>query len=216
MSISKEKKNIVPRKLNVSKFTRKMTQKLHPVVLSGPSGCGKSTLIKKLTLEFPTKFGFSVSHTTRAPRPNEIDGKDYYFTSLEAINQKIEAGEFIESATFSGNKYGTSKKAVHDVLETGKICILDIDSQGVKSIKKTDLHCVLIFIKPPSLEELERRLRDRGTETEEAIQKRLESAKAELDYAAEAGSYHFTIVNDDLERAYKELKEIISKEISQL
>ncbi|XP_047138138.1 guanylate kinase isoform X3 [Hydra vulgaris] len=198
------------------RYARKMTQKLHPVVLSGPSGCGKSTLIKKLTTEFPTKFGFSVSHTTRAPRPNEIDGKDYHFTTLEAINQKIEAGEFIESATFSGNKYGTSKKAVHDVLETGKICILDIDSQGVKSIKKTDLHCVLIFIKPPSLEELERRLRERGTETEEAIQKRLESAKAELDYATEAGSYHFTIVNDDLERAYKELKEIISKEISQL
>jgi len=193
-----------------------MGSKLKPIVLSGPSGCGKSTIIKKLTEAYPNRFGFSVSHTTRKPRPGEVDGKDYHYTDVETITKQIEAGEFLESAVFSGNTYGTSKKAVQDVLDTGRICIMDIDSQGVQSIKKVNFDCVLVFIKPPSLEELEKRLRGRGTETEEAIQKRLNTSKKEFEYAEKPGSYHYTVVNDVLENAYVELRDIISKEIVKL
>jgi len=164
---------------------------------------------------YPGKFGFSVSHTTRKPRPGETDGKDYHFAEKESILKQIENGEFLESAEFSGNVYGTSKKAVQDVLDSGKICIMDIDSQGVKSVKKMDFDCVLVFIKPPSIEELERRLRGRGTETEEAIRKRLDTSKVEFEYA-ETGPYHHTVVNDELEKAYTNLRDIISKDISKL
>lgn len=193
-----------------------MGTKLRPIVLSGPSGCGKSTIIKKLMENFPGKFGFSVSHTTRKPRPGEMDGKDYHFSEKESILKQIEAGEFLESAEFSGNVYGTSKRSVQDVLDSGKICIMDIDSQGVQSVKNVNFDCVLVFIKPPSIEELEKRLRGRGTETEEAIQKRLNASKKEFEYAEQPGAYHHTVVNDDLEKAYVNLRDIISKEICKL
>ncbi|XP_057304762.1 uncharacterized protein LOC130641810 isoform X2 [Hydractinia symbiolongicarpus] len=191
-------------------------EKLRPIVLSGPSGCGKSTIIKKLMTEYPSRFGFSVSHTTRKPRPGEIDGKDYHYTTVEKMTKQIENGEFLEHAVFSSNKYGTSKKAVQDVLNNGRICIMDIDSQGVKNIKSLNFDCLLVFVKPPTIEELERRLRGRGTETEEAIQKRLASSKQEFEYASKPGIYNYTLVNDDLERAYQELKDIINSEITQL
>lgn len=191
-------------------------RKLRPVVLSGPSGCGKSTIIKKLMAEYPNKFGFSVSHTTRKPRPGEVDGKDYNYTDLETITRQIENNEFIEHAVFSGNTYGTSKKAVQDVLDAGRVCIMDIDSQGVKNVKAVKLECVLIFVKPPSLEELEKRLRGRCTETEDSIQQRLATSKTEFEYAAQPGSYDYTIVNDVLEEAYVQLKDIINKEVIQL
>ncbi|KAG1219982.1 hypothetical protein G6F35_007041 [Rhizopus arrhizus] len=101
-------------------------------VISGPSGSGKSTLLKKLFSEYPSTFGFSISHTTRKPRPGEQDGKDYHFVEKEHMISEVEAGKFIESATFSGNMYGTSIKAVEDVVAQGKVCVLDIDMQGVK------------------------------------------------------------------------------------
>ena len=140
-----------------------------PLVLCGPSGSGKSTLMKKLMAEFGEYFGFSVSHTTRQPRPGEEDGKDYHYVTRETMLDLVGKGEFIENAEFSGNMYGTSKKAVEEVLARGRICILDIDVQGVKAVKKTDLSPLLVFMQPPSLEVLEQRLRDRGTETEESL-----------------------------------------------
>eukprot|EP01137_Pigoraptor_chileana_P037136 Opistho-2@33758 len=130
-----------------------------PLVLAGPSGAGKSTLLKRLLAEYPDVFGFSVSHTTRKPRAGEVNGRDYHFTSREEMIQGISEGQFIENAEFSGNMYGTSKRAVHDVLGKGRICILDIDMQGVRSVKNTDLRARFAFITPPSFEELERRLR---------------------------------------------------------
>ena len=125
--------------------------------------------MKKLMAEFGEYFGFSVSHTTRQPRPGEQDGKDYHYVSRELMTDLIQQGQFIENAQFSGNMYGTSKTAVEDVLTKGRICILDIDVQGVKAVKETDLTPMYVFIKPPSLEVLEKRLRDRGTETEESL-----------------------------------------------
>jgi len=177
-----------------------------PLIFCGPSGSGKSTLIKHLMSEFTNQFGFSVSHTTRLPRAGEICGKDYHYVSRQEMEAGIAKGDFIESATYSGNMYGTSKKAVEDVQRNNKICILDIDTQGVKLIKKTSLNPILIFMKPPSMEVLEERLRARSTETEESLQKRLAMAKIEMEYGNEPGNFDAVIVNDRLEKAYEDLK----------
>ncbi|ELU10045.1 hypothetical protein CAPTEDRAFT_152418 [Capitella teleta] len=185
-----------------------------PVVLSGPSGSGKSTLLKKLMGEYQDCFAFSVSHTTRKPRPGEVNGKDYHFIDQDEMQKLITNDAFIEHACFSGNMYGTSKQAVHDVVDTGKICILDIDMQGVKSVKATDLKPRYIFIQPPSLDALEQRLRGRMTETEDSLKKRMDAAHAELQYAAEEGAYDHVIVNDDLETAYTKLKAILIEDIT--
>lgn len=183
-----------------------------PIVLSGPSGAGKSTLLKRLFTEFPNKFGFSVSSTTRSPRPGEVDGKDYNFVSVETFKNMISEDKFVEWAQFSGNYYGTTVASVKKVIESGKTCILDIDMQGVKSVKyKTDLDARFLFVAPPSLEDLEKRLTGRGTETAESISKRLAAAKAEMEYA-QTGAHDRILVNDDLDRAYKELKEFIFEE----
>uniref|UniRef100_H2XSK1 guanylate kinase n=1 Tax=Ciona intestinalis TaxID=7719 RepID=H2XSK1_CIOIN len=182
---------------------------LRPVVFSGPSGSGKSTLLGLLFKEFPNEFGFSVSHTTRQPRPGEVGGKHYHFTTVEEMEKEIHRGNFIEHAKFSNNMYGTSKQAVQDVLKNNKICLLDIDEQGVKSIKKTDLDPLCVFIAPPSLETLQNRLNERGTETAESIERRMATAASALQYSKEKGVYDIIIVNDILEAAYKKLKEFL-------
>lgn len=185
-----------------------------PVVLTGPSGAGKSTLLKKLMKEFDNVFGFSVSHTTRNPRPGEVNGKDYHYVTREAMQSGIDGGEFIEHAEFSGNMYGTSKAAVQAVQARNLICILDIDMQGVRSIKKTDLDPIYISIQPPSMEVLEERLRDRKTETEENLQKRLNAALMDMKFSQEPGLFDAIIVNDNLENAYEQLKSSLIEEIN--
>ncbi|XP_023947653.1 guanylate kinase isoform X2 [Bicyclus anynana] len=182
-----------------------------PLVLCGPSGSGKSTLLKRLLKEFPDKFGFSVSHTTRGPRPGETDGVHYHFTTVEEMKAAIDRGEFIENAIFSGNMYGTSKRAVEDVRRQEKICILDIDIEGVKQIKNTDLDPLLVFVMPPSIKELERRLRGRNTEDEEALKKRLETAKKEILYGQEPDNFHIVIVNARIKEAYSKLRDFVSQ-----
>ncbi|KAI8579999.1 hypothetical protein K450DRAFT_238861 [Umbelopsis ramanniana AG] len=178
-------------------------------VLSGPSGSGKSTLLKKLFSEYPDTFGFSVSHTTRQPRQGEENGKDYHFVNKDDMIKEVAEGKFIESATFSGNMYGTSIKAVQDVVARGKICVLDIDMQGVQAVKQTTLNPRYIFVQPPSLETLEKRLRGRGTEAEDAILNRLAASRRELEYAQQPNAYDRIIINDDLNRAYEDLKNAI-------
>jgi len=185
-----------------------------PLVLCGPSGSGKSTLMKKLTEEFREAFGFSVSHTTRQPRPGERDGVEYHFVTKEMFAKLVSEGAFLEFATFSGNNYGTSRAAVETVREEGKICILDIDVQGVKNIKKTDLQPDYVFIKPPSKAVLEERLRARRTESEESLAKRLAAATAEIDYGDTEGNFDLVIVNDELEAAYSELREFMLPKIN--
>ncbi|XP_069446636.1 guanylate kinase isoform X4 [Ovis canadensis] len=184
-----------------------------PVVLSGPSGAGKSTLLKKLLQEHGSIFGFSVSHTTRDPRPGEENGKDYYFVTREVMQRDIAAGDFIEHAEFSGNLYGTSKAAVRAVQAMNRICVLDVDLQGVRNIKKTDLRPIYIFVQPPSLDVLEQRLRQRNTETEESLAKRLAAARADMESSKEPGLFDLIIVNDSLDKAYWALKEALSEEI---
>ncbi|XP_011556111.2 guanylate kinase isoform X1 [Plutella xylostella] len=182
-----------------------------PLVLCGPSGSGKSTLLKMLLKEFPDRFGFSVSHTTRQPRPGEKHGVHYHYTSKEEMQAAIQRGEFLETATFSGNMYGTSKRAVEDVRRTGKICVLDIEIEGVKQVKQTDLEPLLVFVMPPSVEELERRLRARNTENKAALQKRLETARKEIEFGQMPGNFHIVILNDNLDKAYSELRDFIAQ-----
>ncbi|KAI0726759.1 guanylate kinase [Fomitopsis betulina] len=180
---------------------------LRPLVISGPSGVGKSTLLTRLFAEYPDKFGFSVSHTTRAPRPGEEDGKQYHFVTRDKFKQLLQEGAFIEHAEFSGNLYGTSSLAVRQVASAGRRCILDIEAQGVRQIKQTDLNPVYLFISPPSLTALRQRLRGRGTESEASAAKRLAMALKEIQYAKE-GVHDYVIVNDDLERAYTLFKRV--------
>ncbi|KAJ4921216.1 hypothetical protein JOQ06_019474 [Pogonophryne albipinna] len=187
-----------------------------PVVLSGPSGAGKSTLMKRLMKEHEGIFGFSVSHTTRNPRPGEENGKDYHYTTREVMQEGIDNGDFIENAEFSGNLYGTSKEAIQDVIDKNLMCILDVDIQGVRRIKETELNPIYISIQPPSMDVLEKRLRDRQTETEESLQKRLEAARIDMELSNEPGVFDVVIINDDLERAYEELRDILSDEIQKV
>lgn len=185
-------------------------QNFRPVVISGPSGTGKSTLLKRLFAEYPDKFGFSVSHTTRSPRLGEINGKDYNFVTRESFQSLITSNGFIEHAQFGSNLYGTSVAAIKSVAEQGRICILDIEMEGVKQVKRReDLNARFVFLAPPSMEELERRLRGRNTETEESLQQRLAQARNELAFSQTPGAHDKIVVNDDLDRAYGELKEFI-------
>ncbi|GMH18718.1 hypothetical protein Nepgr_020559 [Nepenthes gracilis] len=180
-----------------------------PVVFSGPSGVGKGTLISKLMKEFPSMFGFSVSHTTRAPREKEINGVHYHFTERTLMEKEIKEGKFLEFACVHGNLYGTSVEAVEVVADVGKRCILDIDVQGARSVRASSLEAIFIFVCPPSFEDLEKRLRGRGTETEEQIQKRLRNAKVELEQGRSSGLFDHILVNDDLNACYKTLKELL-------
>ncbi|CAN4118457.1 unnamed protein product [Withania somnifera] len=181
-----------------------------PIVISGPSGVGKGTLISKLMKEFPFMFGFSVSHTTRAPRETERSGIHYHFTDRNVMEREIKDGKFLEFASVHGNLYGTSVEAVEVVADAGKICILDIDVQGARSVRASALEAIFIFISPPSYEELEKRLRARATETEEQIQKRLRNARAELEQGKSSGLFDHILVNDDLETCYEKLKVTIA------
>ncbi|CAF2632851.1 unnamed protein product [Rotaria sp. Silwood2] len=187
--------------------------KPRPVVISGPSGSGKSTLINQLFKEYPTAFAFSVSHTTRTPRPGEQNGREYYFVSQNQMEKMIANGEFVETTEFSSNFYGTSKKAVEDVAKTGRLCVLDVDKEGVKSIRKTNLNPLVIYITPPSYEILEKRLRARNTDNENAIQFRLKESKESMEFSKEPGVYDHIVINDKLDIAYKDLKEVLRKDI---
>uniref|UniRef100_A0A671R087 Guanylate kinase n=1 Tax=Sinocyclocheilus anshuiensis TaxID=1608454 RepID=A0A671R087_9TELE len=178
-----------------------------PVVLSGPSGAGKSTLLKRLMKEYEGVFGFSVSHTTRNPRPGEENGKDYHFVTREKMQEGIDKGEFIENA---------DKSSIEDVQAQNLICILDVDIQGVKNIKKTDLNPIYISIQPPSMEILEKHLRGRQTETEDSLQKRLEAARIDMELSKEPGVFDMVIINDDLEEAYEKLKSVLIEEIEKV
>ena len=174
-------------------------------VISGSSGVGKGTVIKQFLAEHP-EFKLSVSCTTRMPRNGEVDGVNYFFISKEKFNEYIENDEFLEWAEFSGNMYGTQKSYVEKKLAEGKNIILEIDTQGALKVKKVMPEATLIFILPPSLEELESRLRGRNTENEEAIQKRLASIKMEMENAIH---FDFTITNDTVKNAVKRLEELM-------
>ncbi|XP_018016773.1 guanylate kinase isoform X2 [Hyalella azteca] len=186
-----------------------------PLVFCGPSGAGKSTLLKKLMADHPDRFGFSVSHTTRSPRSGEVDGREYHFIDTDTFTRQLQAGAFLETAMYSGNHYGTSYRALLDVLESGQWCILDIDVQGVQQLKQSKLLTsqyvpVYVFIFPPSIEHLKERLTSRQTDSAEAIALRLAKAEAEMAYGHQPGNFDLVVVNDDLEAAYAKLNDFLS------
>ena len=182
------------------------------LILSGPSGSGKSTIYKAAIGDLGG-IEFSVSCTTRAPRPGEVDGRDYYFITREKFDALVAEHAFAEHAEVHGNCYGTLKSELLDRVRRGIDVLLDIDVQGAAQLRALCCDsaefceaCEFIFIMPPSFEELERRLRARGTETEESIRRRLANAKGEMDHA---GEYDHIIVNDDLARASQEFAALV-------
>ena len=178
------------------------------LVISGPSGAGKSTVIGKL-MELRDDVCFSVSVTTRQPRPGEVDGRDYFFVTPQHFQELADGGYLLEHAEYVGNRYGTPRGYVEQRLLEGKSVILDIEVQGAGQIQKNCPEAVSIFILPPSGAELELRLRGRNTDSEEKIRERLLQAKREC---AEAGKYGYIVLNDDPEAAAREVEAILTAE----
>ncbi|MCA9654224.1 MAG: guanylate kinase [Myxococcales bacterium] len=175
------------------------------LVVSSPSGAGKTTLCNRLRDEFPN-LGFSVSYTTRPPRPGETDGVEYNFVTQPTFQEMIARDEFAEYAMVHGNMYGTSAKRVGEVIETGRDLLFDIDYQGGRQLRhKFPEDVVLVFILPPSIRELERRLRGRGTDSNEVIERRVRVAREELRHYDE---YDYLVMNDHIERAYDALRAV--------
>ena len=181
------------------------------LVLSAPSGAGKTTLARRLLQEKELQGAqFSISYTTRSPRGAEQNGVDYHFVDTAAFNVRIEAGQFLEWAEVHGHFYGSSQAVADEVMQGRGIAVFDIDVQGGIKIKQKHAHAVLVFIMPPSLAELERRLRDRKTDSDDAIGRRMLAARAEMERGTQ--SYDYLVINDDFERAFRDLKSILIAE----
>ena len=181
-------------------------QNINIFVISSPSGGGKTSLIKKL-LEDPRSEGtdLSISHTTREKRLNEKDGVDYFFTDKKSFEDKIKKNDFLEYATVFDNYYGTSQETVNTLVSQGKTVILELDWQGAKQVK-SKISCYLIFLLPPSIDDLKKRLIDRNLDESEIIEKRIKEAKNEI---TNSKIYDFLILNDNFEMALQDLKSII-------
>jgi guanylate kinase len=185
---------------------------LHPgllLVLSAPSGAGKTTLAHRLLKEVPNTL-FSASYTTRRPRGKERDGVDYHFVDVATFQEKIERSEFVEWAEVHGHFYGSPQSVVDEARARRGIAIFDIDVQGGQAIKRKHPDAVLVFVLPPSVEELERRLRDRKTDSDETIRRRMLAARSEIERGA--ASYDYIVLNDDFERAFQELRSVVVAE----
>ncbi len=178
------------------------------IVLSGPSGCGKGTVVARLLAQREDTM-LSVSVTTRDPRPGDIDGVQYFFRTREQVEQMIREDALLEYAQYNGNYYGTPRAAVEEQLAAGKNVILEIEVQGAETVMSRTEDYISVFLMPPSMEELERRLRGRGTETEESVQNRLRAACDEL---ARAHGYQYLVLNDDVEAAVSRINSIIETE----
>ncbi len=178
------------------------------IIISSPSGAGKTTLCQKLLVEFDN-LRFSTSHTTRKPRQGEVDGKDYFFVRHDEFESMIENELFIEWAYVHGNRYGTARAEVRAAASAGKDLLFDVDFQGAQQIKEQYPNAVGVFVLPPSIQELQNRLRARGTETPDSLQRRF---KAALEEIANHHLFDYLVVNDNLEAAYDQIRAIILAE----
>ena len=174
------------------------------IIISAPSGAGKTSLVKDLLTKVDN-IQVSISHTTRSPRPGEVDGKDYYFVDSVKFNEKVAHGDFLESADVFGNQYGTSISKVQNLLDSGVDVILEIDWQGAEQVMKK-INTKSIFIIPPSIKSLEERLNSRAQDSKDVIEKRMKQAKSEISHYE---NYDYLIVNDDFDKASLELQSII-------
>jgi guanylate kinase len=181
-------------------------------VVSAPSGTGKTTLCRAMTQMFP-ELHYSISYTTRPPRPGDENGRDYYFISPAEFQERIDRNDFAEWAEIYGCRYGTSRSLLDKIRGEGRDVILDIDGQGARQLREQDLGGIFIFLLPPSLAELRRRLSLRGTEGKAAMQERLRRSQIEM---SEARGYDYLIVNNDLEKAKDQLKAVIIAEHQRL
>ena len=193
-----------------------------PLVLCGPSGAGKSTFTQHIMSEaspYKDFFAFCVSSTTRQPRAGEKDGIHYHFTSREDFEAEVARGNFLEHNEVHGNFYGTHKGAVREILQQGKVCILDIDVKGAMDIAKQagkEFKCHFVFIQTPTIEDLRERLVARGTETEETLAKRVAAAEKEMNMAKESGLFEKILLNDDKKRFLDEAVNYVTKELYNL
>ena len=185
-----------------------MSERGKLIVVSGPSGAGKSTVVFK-AMEGRDDMCFSTSVTTRAPRPGEVDGREYFFISQQRFDEMVERGELLEHAVYVSNSYGTPRAYVEQKLSEGMNVLLDIEVQGARQVAERMPEAIRIFVVPPTLEELRRRLEGRGTESREVIEGRLKRARQEY---AEADIYDYLIVNDKIEQAAAELSAILLAE----
>jgi guanylate kinase len=177
-------------------------------VITAPSGAGKSSLIDALLKEDP-RLRLSVSYTTRAPRPGEANGREYHFVDDKSFIAMLDRGEFLESAEVHGYRYGTSEKVIRDALSRGEDLMLEIDWQGAQQVRRLHPTCVGVFILPPSVAELERRMRARGQDSDEVIRRRMASAEEEISHAPE---FNYAIINKDFDEAKRDLQAIIRVE----
>jgi guanylate kinase len=176
-------------------------------VITAPSGAGKSSLIDALLKDDP-HLRLSVSYTTRAPRPGEVNGREYHFVDEKTFLAMLERGEFLESAEVHGNRYGTSQAVIREALARGQDLVLEIDWQGAQQVRRL-LACIGVFILPPSVAELERRMRTRGQDTDAVIRRRMSSAEEEISHAPE---FNYAIINKDFDEAKRDLQAIIRVE----
>jgi guanylate kinase len=191
-------------------FEKKSLQpNILPLLICGPSGTGKGTLVKRLLKDYPHYFALSVSYTTRHPREEDTDGVTYNFVSKDEFKKELEQGKFIEYAEYSGNFYGTNRKYVEDIINKGKICIIEIEVQGAKKIFASNLNCNFFLILPPSVEELRKRLINRNSESLENIERRLEISKNEIEEFNSLSFFQKKLVNDDFESFYGKFKEYL-------
>jgi guanylate kinase len=174
-------------------------------IVTAPSGAGKSSLVNAVLADDP-RLALSISYTTRAPRAGEADGREYHFVDRASFQRMLEAGEFLESAEVHGNLYATSQKQIEQKLAAGRDVVLEIDWQGAAQVRRLFPAAIGVFLLPPSLAELERRLRGRGKDADETIRRRLAAAEAEIGHAAE---FDFVIINDDFEEARRDLAAVV-------
>ena len=187
---------------------------LDAIVISGPSGVGKGTIIKRLRTDYPSLFGFSVSHTTRKPREGEVHGKDYHFVETSAMEEMIARGDFLESCKVHSNFYGTSKAALEAVRKEGKVCIIEMDVQGAQKLRphQGSMNFKYLFFTAPSEQELESRIRKRGADDEAKVAERLETARKEMHFVnTNPKFFDLVLMNDDLDRAYAQLLAMLRK-----
>lgn len=186
-----------------------MSSKGHLIILSGPSGVGKGTVRQALMKDPSLHLFYSVSMTTRAPRPGEENGREYYFVSKEEFQRNIDSGNLLEWAEFVGNRYGTPKDKVDAMIASGKNVLLEIEVNGTLTVLQKVPEAISIYLVPPSFEALESRIRGRSTESEEIIQERLAKARREMEMR---WHYRYCVLNDDVERAAQEIGDIIRRE----